>query len=770
MENAKKKTAARLLYEKQLLFKAAAQAAVVFAGFMLSSVSFDGGIYPFGTAFAGGAADEYLLSACVGTAFGALVFCEQGQALKYVGAAVLIFFLRTAASKRIKDGLKLRFYTALTFVCSAVCALVVSLAESPDAAALILELCNAVIAGSCAFFACRMFTLLTAGKATLGVRTGDSAAFMLWGSLLLLSLNRFNIGGFSPARVLTYLCIMLISYCGRENSGTMAGVCAGTVFGLSDGTGHLLFALPLGGLVGGLCSDYGKAAVSAGFAVSYMLALIMKGDADCALLCAAECAGAALVFALLPKKLILRFDGILMPFSKAGTEDEARRALNMRVEKSAQAVRDVACSVETVCRMLARTDRPDVHAIPGEVKDDVCADCTKRDFCWQRSGEMTRRAFNDCLKILGDSGRLTPEALPERLGIVCREKNAVCDSFNRLMCEYNARLTVRGEIFEAKALAAAQFRCAADIMEDAAARAVSSETPDARFTAITGTVFEEFGFGLSSLSVYGVKSDRCVIEAVCSRLPEKPDFNAVLQRLADKTGTDFMPPVTENRKNGTAMLTLCEKTVLGVQHYKLSRTGDGEKLCGDCCETFADGRGNFFCVLSDGMGTGSRAALDSVMTCSLFSKLMKAGFSVEAAFSAVNSALAVKSADESLATLDILRLDLYTGDAVIYKAGGAYSVIYENGRAKFTEQASMPLGILRETRFEHTGFSLKKGDAVLMISDGAQSAGKTFFRSIFSSYPNADPESVCRAVVDTAANATPSGKIDDMTAVCVKIV
>ena len=769
MENVQTAERSRIKTGKNTLAKAAAQVSAAFIGFMLSSVSFDGRMFPFGTAFAGGADDKYLLSACIGTGAGALVFCEHEDALKYISCAVLLFFLRSSAFRNVKAGAKQRIYPALTFLCLLVSSLLLSLVFSPDLAGIILILCDAVIAGACSFFSRRMFVLFDSGTLA-GVTSGDSAAFMLWCSLFLLSLERFSVGGFSPARLIACLCVILIAFCGKENSGVMAGVCAGAVFGLREGMEHLLFALPAGGLLCGLCAEYGKPASAAAFCAVYALALILKGDASAAVTSASECLAAALVFVLLPKRALRFISDLLLPFSRADSGRAAKNALELRITKSAGAVRDMAANVEAVCRMLSRTDRPDLHAIPQEVKEDVCEDCLKKDFCWKRTDAITLKAFGECADILENRGRLTPDALPERLGIVCREKNALCDSFNRLFCEYNARLTARGEIFEAKALAAAQFCCAADIMEDAAREALDCGEPDARLNAVIGGVFTSFGYEYSKLLVSGENEGRCVIELMCARVPRENDVNALLQRLNEKTGIRFMPPAVQNiKKEGTLML-FYEKTTLSVRCGKLSRTGDGEKVCGDSCELFSDGRGHYYAVLSDGMGTGTRAALDSVMTCSLFSRLMKAGFAVETAFSAVNSALAVKSADESLATLDILRLDLYTGEAEIYKAGGAFTAVYSSGRTGIVNKASMPLGILRDTRFERTETVLKKGDAVIMISDGAQSLGNGFFRDLFSSHRNADPDELCREVINAAVNASPSGRADDITAVCVKIV
>lgn len=125
-------------------------------------------------------------------------------------------------------------------------------------------------------------------------------------------------------------------------------------------------------------------------------------------------------------------------------------------------------------------------------------------------------------------------------------------------------------------------------------------------------------------------------------------------------------------------------------------------------------------ILSDGMGTGPRAALDSAMASGLMARLVKAGFGFQSALRLVNSSLLLKSRDESLATLDIVKIDLYTGKAVFYKAGAAPSVIRrQNGKLLEIKKAALPAGILRDATFSSCEGQLENGDTVIIASDGA---------------------------------------------------
>jgi stage II sporulation protein E len=100
------------------------------------------------------------------------------------------------------------------------------------------------------------------------------------------------------------------------------------------------------------------------------------------------------------------------------------------------------------------------------------------------------------------------------------------------------------------------------------------------------------------------------------------------------------------------------------------------------------------------MGHGSGAAIDSAMATSLISRLITAGVSFDAALKMVNSAMLVKSGEESLATVDIVAVDLYTGKTEFYKAGAAPTYVHKSGRSGSVESTSLPAGILSSIRLK----------------------------------------------------------------------
>ena len=82
-----------------------------------------------------------------------------------------------------------------------------------------------------------------------------------------------------------------------------------------------------------------------------------------------------------------------------------------------------------------------------------------------------------------------------------------------------------------------------------------------------------------------------------------------------------------------------------------------------------------------------------------------------------------KSTDESLATVDVTCIDLFSGRCDLLKAGAAPTIVRRNGKSGKAQSTSLPAGILRDVGFDKASVKLRSGDIVIMMSDGVTSEG-----------------------------------------------
>ena len=76
-------------------------------------------------------------------------------------------------------------------------------------------------------------------------------------------------------------------------------------------------------------------------------------------------------------------------------------------------------------------------------------------------------------------------------------------------------------------------------------------------------------------------------------------------------------------------------------------------------------------LLSDGMGTGSSAYMESMAAINLLKSLLQSGFEKDVAVKILNSLLVLRYPKETFATIDLVVVDLYSGHAEFIKTCAA---------------------------------------------------------------------------------------------------
>ena len=173
-------------------------------------------------------------------------------------------------------------------------------------------------------------------------------------------------------------------------------------------------------------------------------------------------------------------------------------------------------------------------------------------------------------------------------------------------------------------------------------------------------------------------------------------------------------------------------------------------------------------VLCDGMGTGRAARADSALAAQLAARLLKAGFAPAGAARLVNAALALKNggADESATTLDILKVDLYTGEAQLFKAGAAPSYLVRSGAVRAESAESVPLGILDRVIGRTLPLTLRDGDVAVLASDGAAAGGSAFTHALAGAQ-NEDAKALALRAAHAARKAAQTP--DDVTVLALRL-
>ncbi|MCX7749362.1 MAG: SpoIIE family protein phosphatase, partial [Clostridia bacterium] len=198
-------------------------------------------------------------------------------------------------------------------------------------------------------------------------------------------------------------------------------------------------------------------------------------------------------------------------------------------------------------------------------------------------------------------------------------------------------------------------------------------------------------------------------------------------------------------------------------------------VSGDNYTFMSTGDGKYILALSDGMGSGQKAATQSRATISLLEQFMESGFDKDIAVKLINSIFVLKSSDETFSTIDLSVIDLFSGEVEFVKIGAVSTFIKRDDSVDLIKSVSLPVGILSNVELELVHKKVKSGDFIIMMTDGVVDSFKGYedaegeLRALINGIRSRNPQEIADLIMDEAYKNCNSVPIDDMTVLVAKI-
>ena len=192
------------------------------------------------------------------------------------------------------------------------------------------------------------------------------------------------------------------------------------------------------------------------------------------------------------------------------------------------------------------------------------------------------------------------------------------------------------------------------------------------------------------------------------------------------------------------------------------------EVSGDSFSFFYENEGELALILSDGMGSGEMAEKESEMVLILLERMLSAGFREETAIRMINSVLALRAEQNTFATLDISRINLYGGTCEFIKIGGAATYIRRGKWLECVEAKTLPIGMLQRVDYDFTGKKLYDGDYIIMMSDGVLDTVQPeeraeFLQQIIGEEPGENAQVIAGRILNASLLLQNFEPKDDMT-------
>lgn len=715
-------------------------------------------LLPFGLSFLSGCNSTFMPAAAVGAFISYFIPAAGNGGFRYIAAlfAVLsIKLLLSSYKKIVSNPLFLSLISALA------CFLTGFSAVRAGETQLLSVLTEGLLCGAGAFFISKTFSSFN--KTSVGFSSDELAALLLTSSIILMGLYDFNLLGVSLGRILGLFLILTASKYGGIISGAISGITVGFSMVLTGSGGSMGITFALAGLMTGIFAGLGKYAQMTVLLVFSFIGTVSTGEIDLISRTAVEAVISCGLFFVIPRTVGVTFGKMFSAHPHLAIPTGIKKSLTMRLQMASNALRDVSETVEQVSAELSKINAPDFSSVISSIEQEACSGCKLRVHCWESRRSNTVDAVVEMTKAI-KNGDASPEAsAPEEFKGRCLRLSKMGNVTFRKYSDFASRIAAENRIDEVRSVVSDQFNGISDMLRDLSNDFKNDEQFDSGIAENAAAALKSLDIRVEEAGCRIDKFGRMTLEFKLKKSQELIINKLQVMKLVSLTcERDFdIPNVSE--VGNDIYIVLNEHAEITIDYGAEQISAGQSQMCGDAYKCFNDGRGHFIFVLSDGMGTGGRAAVDGAMACGLMSRLIKAGFGYDCSLKFLNSSMLFKSTDESLATVDVASIDLFTGRTELYKAGAAPTIVRRSGRTGKAESTSLPAGILRDIGFDKAAVKCKAGDIVVLMSDGATADGTDWIRAEIEVWGDGSAQALAERLCEGAKRRRTDAHADDIT-------
>jgi stage II sporulation protein E len=605
-------------------------------------------------------------------------------------------------------------------------------------------------------------------------------------AVLISGFTDIRVGDYALKNILGILLTLVFAYNGGASVGASVGVTIGIITSMSTiGTPTVIGIYAFSGLLAGIFKDLGKLGSSIGMMMgNAILTFYINGSTE-VILQFEEIAMAFIIFMLIPKSVLsytekfVNANGGAVQLDKAYSE-RIRRITFDRLKEFSHAFSELAVTYGQILEKDRLMDQQEIAGIIDQVVNKVCSQCGMCRSCWKNGFYNSYNDFVEIISLLESSGRMKEDKIPTILKKRCIRLEILLQTIHDQFEIYKIHYKWQNKLFESRQLVAEQFQGVSEIIH----RLGNEISMDVQFkTDIEDTIyvaFDKAGIAVHKVTVFEKENGKMEVDIEKRSCYDRKQCDEKIAPIVSQVmGVEF---IRKNQHCTPADRTEnCVFKLVAAEKYR-SITGvaraakDNAYICGDSYTMMGLQDGKYMIALSDGMGSGEKAAKESTTTITLLEQLLDAGFDQETAIKTINSILVLKSSDEIFSTIDLSIVDLYTGRLDCIKIGAASSFIKRgNGQIEIIKSTSLPIGILSKIDVDSFGKKLGHGDFVVMMSDGVLDADKqtdikeNWIIAALQSIHSRNPQAIADELMNMAIEKYGDKIEDDMTVLVTKL-
>lgn len=587
----------------------------------------------------------------------------------------------------------------------------------------------------------------------------------------------------SVDNTLSRYLVLLFAAVGGGTVGAAVGVVTGLVLSLANiDAVHQISLLAFSGLLAGLLKEGKRWTVALGLLIGSSILTVYVGEQREILQSTLETFAAVLIFLFTPKFVINEIAKFI-----PGTEENAssqqqylRKVRDVTVGKMDQFAHLFTKLSETFAvSYMGETpsEEMDKDYFLGEVMKNTCQRCWKKDQCWNREFDDTYEALTEMMRIMKREGEVNLNEMPKDWLRKCVKQDRMLTCMEQEYVRWQTQLHLKQQIAESRRLVAEQLAGVSRVMQNFA-HEVQKEgihlhvQEQQIFGALEGV-----GLSIRNVDIMNLEEGKVDIEITQPSCHGRDECSKIIAPLL----TDILgEKITVKNKNCQALEDgMCRMCLGSAQTFEIE-TGvagaakGGQLLSGDCFKIMEFGSGKMALAMSDGMGNGERAYMESSSTLELLQQLLESGMEETLSIKSVNTVLSLRSPDEVFATVDLALIDQHNGQAKFIKTGSTPSFI-KRGREVIPISANnLPIGIIDDIDVDIVSYELKPGDLLIMMTDGIYEAPRVENKNLWmkrkiSELKTNEPQEVADCLLELIIRQHYGEIPDDMTVMVARI-
>lgn len=728
-----------LKQKEKMKFGAMASLACVL-GFIFSAGSIFDNIYPFLPAVIAATKLPYSAFALIGGVLSGFIFDFQEYLIYYIGSSVLIlsvkvfFLLLKKTESRISK-------LVTVIISSAVKTVVYIITVTPDMPEAVLISSEILItAGYTYFFSVSAeYISRHINKELTVISLKERSSVIMSASALIISLCCFYISDVSLGTLAASYIILAVGS-SNEKMSVYVSVAFSAALVLNNPDAVQFFSiLPVAALTVSAFRPAGKYLVCTIYITICALGSALLMFTPEALQLLLDTLIGAVLYVLTPKKYI----SLVFPaeITEGYNTPELKEVLGEKLKNASGSMNVLASVLEKLSIPKETKSRITSSGVISKTADKVCRKCASSGTCWGvRYNDLT-----DVLeKAVNDIGRGESYSPPKYFTDLCPKSAVLLEELKNTYERERENRLQDGKLVVVKNAISETYRSLAFLLSEMSAEITKIYSVDNSAAKKLSEILKSERLDYSNVSVLHLAHGRTSYEfSVKSEIPDDILLN-ITDRMSAVKNESFSIPVLKPSDKG-CIYSFTENQNYEIITETLYLNKKSDNISGDNVISFSSS-GYDYIILSDGMGCGKSAAMDSMITTGALKELILGGLTVKSAVKTAGTMLLSKTDSEGSCAVDIIKTDKYTGETYFLKAGGAPTFVRQGCKVIKLDGDTMPIGIIGETKFIEKTLTLQENDVIVTMSDGVSEQDTDWLKGILSVKKNSSVDDIKRAI------------------------